>query len=114
MLGSKSPINIRKIHLCIAISLGAQVQIYVKKITKFLENQKEKECNLDKTDLYIFKRKWDLCPKNLEWISLKDFKWSKFLWKMILGKQKEPCESINPKHWYKIDIFIYNFKEFWE
>ena len=65
MLGSKSPINICKIHLCTPISLGAQVQISVKKITKFLENQKEKECNLDKTDLYIFKRKWDLCPKNL-------------------------------------------------
>ena len=67
---------------------------------------KKKECNLDKTKLHIFKRKWDLCPKNLEWISLKVFKWSKFLWKMILGKQKEPCESINPKHWYKIDIFL--------
>ena len=107
MLGSKSPINICKIHLCTPISLGAQVQISIKKITKFLENQKEKECNLDKIDLYIFKRKWELCPKNLEWISLKVFKWFEFLWKMSLGKQKEPCESINPKHWIQNRHFLF-------
>ena len=102
----KSPFNIHKFNLCILISLGPQVQTYVKKKKSFWKTKK-KECNLDKTKLHIFKRKWDLCPKNLEWISLKVFKWSKFLWKMILGKQKEPCESINPKHWYKIDIFLF-------
>ena len=51
----KSLFDIHKFNLCIPINLGAQVQTYVTK-NKVWKTRK-KECNLDKTELHILKRK---------------------------------------------------------
>ena len=61
MGSTNSSFNIHKFYLCIPFSLGAQVQTYVNK-SKIWKTIK-KECNLDKIELHIFKRKWNICPK---------------------------------------------------
>ena len=109
----KSQFNTYKFNLCIPISLGVQIQTYVKKI-KFWKTKKKK-CNLYKIELHILKR--EIFAQKTENDFFFFFKFLK-----VLNSFENDFRKVKGTMWFdksktldtKWGFFISNLKGFWK